>query len=220
MKFVTIYIHTQELLLEQTYLQTLLCFGGQTKEFKGIYSGSPLRAGLGGVWLALHYLNRKRQYQCVIEIDASPCCQTILSDFLYHEAGDHQDIYPHLHPLLKKHSILLARPERPASFLKSMVEDVVQRVPALRSRALRAAQLVAMGAIFRHVWGGYTCWSRSNPQFPYRIYRNKSGLWDCTCPDDSRPYLTDDQSVCKHLLAAMMNARLINETMPFCYQVA
>lgn len=163
-------------------------------------------AELAAIWTALQEIKGFHW----IEINASPSTAAVLSHFLRHELPEgYQTAYRHFEYFLRKHNFLIGSTGRPQStYFVPIMSRICKLNPELRSRALRAAQLVTIGAVSRHPVSGFQCWSKTHPLHPYRIIRSKTGEWSCTCPDDSPPMLTDSQPVCKHLLAAMMTARL------------
>lgn len=158
-------------------------------------------AELAAIWTALQQIKGFHW----IEINASPSAAAVLSRFLRYELpAGYETAYRHFERFFNRHRFLIGGSERPSTYFVPMVSRILELNPELRSRALRAAQLVTIGAVSRHPVSGFQCWSKTHPLHPYRIHRDKTGEWSCTCPDDSRLKLTDSQPVCKHLLAVMM----------------
>ena len=215
MKLTRITVSAQQLNINTACWEASLKIGSLQTFWKSILtrplaSDIAVTAELAAIWTALQQIKGFHW----IEINASPSAAAVLSRFLRHELPEgYQSAYPHFERFLKKHRFLIGDSQS----LVPMVSHILELNPELRSRALRAAQLVTIGAVSRHPDGGFRCWSKTHPLHPYRIKRDKTGLWSCTCPDDSRPKLTDSQPVCKHLLAVMMMARLRQSTsFPLC----
>ncbi len=159
-------------------------------------------AELAAIWTVFTQI---RGYQW-LEINCCNETAVVLKWFLYGQAPDGYDAaYRHLSGHMAKHNVMI----NPDSALGEMVASVMELNPAMRSRTLRASQLVTMGAVWRQR-EGYNCWTFSHPENPYHIKRGEDDQWECNCPDSNAPTLTrdDNTQVCKHLLAAMMDYRL------------
>lgn len=206
MNLVTITIAVSPHHPDRTYLQAHIAHERGERTWQGTYQGTPTRASLGGIWLALRELDDVRLYKCVVNLKVNQATREIISDFLWQNPSEELlDVYEHLRPLLRKHTILI-----PSHWTGIQPVELIDQMGQfwglshLRTRLPRAAQLVTMGALMRLTEHEWQVFSQTIPNGqPYSVTHNYSQgrqRWQCNC--------LDTNSACKHILAVAMQSKL------------
>jgi len=103
-----------------------------------------------------------------------------------------------------------AQLERECPKALALADRIARKYPELKARALRGAQLYALGHVRRNgAEGRYDVRSQSKPGVTYQV---NVQLGSCTCPDWENSLLGMDRAApwcgngpkCKHLLACYM----------------
>lgn len=203
---VTITIQVDPISEDRTHLHAHIAHSKGKRTWRCTYQGDPLRASLGGIWLALRELDNARLYKCVVNLKVNQATQRIINDFLWQNpVPELLDAYEHLRPLLRKHTIL-PEEEKTGIQVDSLIGEI-QRfwgLRHLRTRLPRAAQLVAMGAVKAarsHEWQVFSqTIPNGNPYSVTTLIRQGRQTWQCNC--------LDSNPSCKHVLACAMQNNL------------